>query len=335
MKPVYPERPEETRRVAVIAIGGNSLNRPGERGTFAEQQRNALLTCESVADVLQAGYRVVLTHGNGPQVGHALLRAELAQPQLPPLGLDECDAETEGEIGYLLQQTLGNVLAARGVQVSVASLVTQVVVAAGDPAFRNPTKPIGPFYRAEEALERKARLGWAMVEDSGRGWRRLVPSPRPLEIVELPAIRACVNAGLVVIAAGGGGIPVVREGGRLRGVDAVIDKDRASALLARGLHADLLMFSTGVERVALHFNQPGQQWLDRISMADARRFLAAGEFAPGSMGPKIEAAIEFLQAGGRRAIVCSPEKLAAALRGEAGTEILAQAVMHHPHPAVA
>lgn len=321
--------------VAVIAIGGNSLTRPGERGTFAEQQRNAQRTCESVADVLQAGYRVVLTHGNGPQVGHALLRAELAQPDLPALGLDECDAETEGEIGYLLQQTLSNVLAARGVLSGVAALVTQVVVAEDDSAFRNPTKPIGPFYRTEEALERKARLGWAVVEDSGRGWRRLVPSPRPLEIVELPAIRACVNTGLVVIAAGGGGIPVVREQGRLRGVDAVIDKDRASALLARSLRADLIVFSTGVDRVALHFNQPGMQWLDRISMADARRFLAAGEFPPGSMGPKIEAAIEFLQAGGRRAVITSPENLAAAVRGEAGTEILAQVASRQPHPAVA
>lgn len=320
--------------IAVIAVGGNSLTRPGERGTFAEQQQNAELTCRSIAEVLDQGYRVVLTHGNGPQVGHALLRAELAQPQLPVLGLDECDAETEGEIGYLLQQTLHNVLATRQQSVGVVSLVTQVVVSSSDPAFRNPSKPIGPFYRVEEALERKNKLGWTMIEDSGRGWRRLVPSPRPLEIVEMDAIRACVQAGLVVIAAGGGGIPVVREAGRLRGVDAVIDKDRASCLLARSLRADLLVFSTGVERVALHFRQPGQQWLDRISLADARRFLSAGEFAPGSMGPKIEAAIEFLQAGGRRALVCAPEQLAAAVRGEAGTEIAPRVTSQQTNPAV-
>lgn len=320
--------------IAVIAVGGNSLTRPGERGTFAEQQQNAELTCRSIAEVLDQGYRVVLTHGNGPQVGHALLRAELAQPQLPVLGLDECDAETEGEIGYLLQQTLHNVLATRQQSVGVVSLVTQVVVSSSDPAFRNPSKPIGPFYRVEEALERKNRQGWTMIEDSGRGWRRLVPSPRPLEIVEMDAIRACVQAGLVVIAAGGGGIPVVREAGRLRGVDAVIDKDRASCLLARSLRADLLVFSTGVERVALHFRQPGQQWLDRISLADARRFLSAGEFAPGSMGPKIEAAIEFLQAGGRRALVCAPEQLAAAVRGEAGTEIAPRVTSQQTNPAV-
>ncbi len=320
--------------IAVIAVGGNSLTRPGEKGTFAEQQNNAELTCRSIAQVLEEGYRVVLTHGNGPQVGHALLRAELAQPQLPVLGLDECDAETEGEIGYLLQQTLHNVLATRPQSTGVVSLVTQVVVNSSDPAFRNPSKPIGPFYRVEEALERKNKLGWTMIEDSGRGWRRLVPSPRPLEIVEMDAIHACVQAGLVVIAAGGGGIPVVREEGRLRGVDAVIDKDRASCLLARSLRADLLVFSTGVEQVALHFRQPGEQWLDRISLADARRFLSAGEFAPGSMGPKIEAAIEFLQAGGRRALVCAPEKLAAAVRGEGGTEIVARVSPQQSNPAV-
>ncbi len=321
--------------VAVIAIGGNSLTRPGERGTFAEQQRNAQVVCASIAGVLDAGYRVVLTHGNGPQVGQALLRAELAQPQLPPLGLDECDAVTEGEIGYLLQQTLGNILTARRQGFSVVSILTQVVVAAGDPAFRNPTKPIGPFYRMEEAMERKAKLGWTMIEDSGRGWRRLVASPQPLEIVELPAIRACLASGLVVIAAGGGGIPVVRETGRLQGVDAVIDKDRASTLLARSLHADLLLFSTGVDRVALRFNLPDVRWLDRMTVEEARRYLREGEFPPGSMGPKIEAALEFLAAGGCRAVVTSPDQLEAAVRGEAGTEILAHAAARHPHPAVA
>ena len=319
--------------IAVIAIGGNSLTRPGERGTFAEQQRNAELTCRSIADVLDLGYRVVLTHGNGPQVGQALLRAELAQPQLPALGLDECDAETEGEIGYLLQQTLINVLGARGRHMGVVSLVTQVLVSSSDPAFRNPTKPIGPFYRMEEALERQAKLRWTAIEDSGRGWRRLVPSPQPLEIVEMPAVRACVHGGLVVIAAGGGGIPVVREGSRLRGVDAVIDKDRASALLARSLHADLLLFSTAVDRVALHFNRPDEVRLDQLTSEEAQRYLEDGEFPAGSMGPKIEAALDYLRAGGRRVVITSPDRLAAAVMGDGGTEILPKVREPEPHPA--
>jgi len=308
--------------IAVLAVGGNSLTRPGERGTFEEQQSNARTTCEGIADILASGYRVVVTHGNGPQVGEALLRGELAQPELPPVRLDGCDAETQGAIGYLLQQTLANVLAARGKRHPVASIVTQVVVDLADPAFRNPTKPIGPFYLLEEARERNQKLGWTMVEDSGRGWRRVVPSPRPLDIVELPTIRACVNAGAVVIAVGGGGIPVVRCGGRLEGVEAVIDKDRASALLAKGLVADLLLFSTAVDCVAWHFGLSDQRELSRLTWQQARQYLEEGEFPSGSMGPKIEAALEFLQAGGRRAIVTSPEKMAAALHGEAGTQIL-------------
>lgn len=321
--------------IAVIAVGGNALSRAGERGTFADQQRNAATTCDGIVDVLDAGYRVVVTHGNGPQVGEALLRGELAEPELPALPLDVCDAETQGLIGYLLQQTLANMLAARGRRQTVVSVVTQVVVDARDPAFRNPTKPIGPFYRVEEALERRQQLGWAMVEDSGRGWRRVVASPLPREIVELHAIRSCLGAGAVVIAAGGGGIPVVRRHGRLEGVEAVIDKDRASALLAARLHADLLLFSTGVERVALQFGRPDAISLERMSCEEARRHLQEGEFPPGSMGPKIEAALEFLQGGGRRAIVTSPERIAAALRGAAGTEILAPPGAMHERIAVA
>jgi carbamate kinase len=308
--------------VAVIAIGGNSLARAGQQGTFAEQQQNAVVTCQGVAEALKAGYRVVLTHGNGPQVGRALLRSEFAQPNLPPLRLDECDAETEGEIGYLLQQTLTNVLGAQGRPARVASLVTQVVVDPDDPAFENPAKPIGPFYTAEEALQRKRQHGWALGEDAGRGWRRLVASPRPLEIVEITAVRACLNAGLVVIAAGGGGIPVVRTPLGLRGVDAVVDKDRASALLARALHADLLLFSTAVDCVARHFGRPDAERLPELTIAAARDFLGRGEFPSGSMGPKIEAAIEFLEAGGRRVLITSPENIGLALDGQAGTRIL-------------
>jgi len=313
------------KRVAVIAVGGNALSRSGEGGTFQDQQRNATLTCEGIAGVLERGYRVVLTHGNGPQVGEALLRGELAEPELPGLPLDVCDAETQGLIGYLLQQTLRNVLSRRGHSTPVVSVVTQVVVEADDPAFRNPTKPIGPFYRFEEALERQRKLGWAMVEDSGRGWRRVVASPLPREIVELAAVRACLGAGAVVIAAGGGGIPVVRRRGRLEGVEAVIDKDRASALLALRLRADLLLFSTGVDRVAWHFGRPGQRFFDELTLEEARRFLGEGEFPPGSMGPKIEAALEFLEGGGRQVIVTSPEKIGDALDGLAGTRLVAPA----------
>ena len=307
--------------IAVVAIGGNSLARVGGRCTFEEQQGRARLTCEGIADVLAAGYSVVVTHGNGPQVGDALLRAELAQPELPPVSLDACDAETQGLLGYLLQQSLANVLGTRGEPRTVVGIVTQVVVDPADPAFRTPTKPIGPFYRIEEALERKRKLGWTMVEDSGRGWRRVVASPQPLEIVELPAIRACLNAGAVVIAAGGGGIPVARRQSRLEGVEAVIDKDRASALLAARLHASLLLFSTSVDRVARHFGLPDQEFLDRLTWEQAKRYPQEGEFPPGSMGPKIEAALSFLKGFGRLAIITSPEKIAAALRGEAGTQI--------------
>jgi carbamate kinase len=327
--------------IAVLAIGGNSLTRPGQRGTFAEQQLNARVTCEGIAEVLAAGYRVVLTHGNGPQVGNALLRTELSQPDLPPVRLDECDAETQGEIGYLLQQTLGNVLAERGCHTSVVSMVTQVVVNPSDPAFRDPTKPIGPFYAFEEALDRKRKLNWAMVEDAGRGWRRVVASPQPLEIVELDAVRACLDAGAVVIAAGGGGIPVVRRAGRLEGVEAVIDKDRVSALLARSLHAKLIVFSTGVDRVAVHFGRPDQRPLARMSWHEAQSHLREGEFPAGSMGPKIEAALEFLEEAGARnggdcrAIITSPENLAEALRGEAGTQISAPVSAPCEQPAVA
>lgn len=313
----------ELNPIAVLAIGGNSLMRPGQRGGFADQQGNARVTCEGIADVLAAGYRVVLTHGNGPQVGNALLRTELSQPELPPVRLDECDAETQGEIGYLLQQTLDNVLAERGWNASVVSMVTQVVVDASDPAFRKPTKPIGPFYAFEEALDRKRKLHWEMIEDSGRGWRRVVASPRPLEIVELDAVRACLGAGAVVIAAGGGGIPVVRRSGQLEGVEAVIDKDRVSGLLASQLGAELFLISTSVDEVYLHYGKHWQRALNRLSVEEARRYLADGQFPPGNMGPKIEAAIRYLEHGGRLVIITSPERIAAALQGAAGTRLTA------------
>jgi len=307
--------------IAVVAIGGNSLRRAKELGKFEEQQAHATETCRGIAAILRHGYRVVLTHGNGPQVGEALLRSELAQDVLPTHNLDVCDAETEGSIGYLLQQTLDNVLHESGVPQKVVSIITQVIVDANDPAFLRPDKPIGPFYEKAEAVQ-KERLGWRMVEDSGRGWRRVVASPHPQRIHEIEAIRACLDAGFVVIAAGGGGIPVVRQAGQLKGSEAVIDKDRCSALLAMELGAELLVFSTGVTHAYLHFGKPNEKPLFRVSWEEARAYLRQGEFAVGSMGPKVEAALRFLDFGGRRAIITAPEYMAAAVAGAAGTEIL-------------
>ncbi|HEV2386085.1 MAG TPA: carbamate kinase [Candidatus Acidoferrales bacterium] len=305
--------------IAVVAIGGNALAPPGERGTFAEQQAHARAACEGIAALVESGYRVVLTHGNGPQVGAALLRAEQARAELPAQPLDACVAETQGSIGYLLGQALEAALASHGLAVPVAAIVTKLVVDRGDPAFLHPVKPIGPFLSEADARERQSRLGWRVDEDSARGWRRLVASPRPLEILELPAIRACLDAGILVIAAGGGGIPVARRDGRLEGIEAVIDKDRASALLAKKLGAQLLLFSTDVDRVARHFGKPDQRWLDWLGWDEAWVYLAQGEFPPGSMGPKIEAALDFLRTPERRVLITSPRKMAAALRGRSGT----------------
>lgn len=308
--------------IAVAAIGGNSLRRAKEPGNFEQQQAHAIETCRGIAAILRQSYRVVLTHGNGPQVGEALLRSELAQDVLPTHNLDVCDAETEGSIGYLLQQTLDNVLHETGAPQKVVSIITQVIVDANDPAFLRPDKPIGPFYEKDEATQREQTLGWKMVEDSGRGWRRVVASPHPQRIHELEAIRACLDAGFVVIAAGGGGIPVVKRAGQLKGREAVIDKDRCSALLAMELGAELLVFSTGVTHAYVHFGKENEKPLFRVSWEEARGYLRQGEFAAGSMGPKVEAALRFLDFGGKRAIITAPEFMAAAVAGAAGTEIL-------------
>ena len=307
--------------VAVVAVGGNSLVPQGERGTLAEQRRPARLAGEAVAAVLGAGHRVVVTHGNGPQVGHLLLRAERTQAELPAEPLDDCVAETQGGIGYLLVQAIENALNARQLPGVVVAMITQVVVDPGDPAFALPTKPVGPFFSQAEARERERTLGWQVGEDAGRGWRRRVASPQPMEIVELEAIRAGLDAGVTVVAAGGGGIPVTRGEGGLAGVEAVIDKDRVSALLAQELGAELLLFLTDVDRVAWHFGRADERWLDRVEWEEAMDYLEQGEFPAGSMGPKIEAALEFLDAGGGRAIITSAGKAAAALGGKAGTRI--------------
>ena len=309
------------KRTAVIAIGGNSLTLPGQAGTVEEQRENVRQTCESVADILAAGYHVVITHGNGPQVGAALLKSELASREVPPVTLDVCDAETQATIGYMIQQTLRGVLEARRMPRPVATVITQVVVDPKDPAFQTPTKPIGPFLGRGEAEQHRLDRGWSVVEDAGRGWRRVVASPQPLEIVELDAIRRCLINGVAVIAVGGGGIPVVRGEHGLRGIEAVIDKDRASGLLAAHLRADLLMISTSIDRLAIHFGKPNQQFLSELTLDDARRYLAEGHFPAGSMGPKIEAAIFYLERGGKQVIITSPDHLRHALEGKAGTSI--------------
>jgi carbamate kinase len=310
-------------RIAVVAIGGNSLSREGQVGNIPEQYDNSRETCRHIAALVDRGYDLVVTHGNGPQVGNVLLRVEMAARSVYTLPLDICDSDTQGGIGYMLQQVLGNELRGRGVTRPVVTLVTQVVVDPADPAFQHPSKPIGPFYSAVDAEARMSAFGWSMVEDAGRGWRRVVPSPHPREIVELEAIRKAVADGVICIAVGGGGIPVVRGAkGALEGCEAVIDKDRSSALLARLLGAELFLISTGVPQVMLDYRKPTQRALDRLTAAEAREHLAAGQFPPGSMGPKIEAALDFLAGGTGEVVITSPEHIPLALDGTSGTRIV-------------
>jgi carbamate kinase len=314
------------QRSAVIAIGGNALINPGQQGTIDEQFANARHAARRVASlVVRDGWRVVVTHGNGPQVGFILLRSELAGSQIftPRLTLDMCGADSQGGLGYILTNSLSGELARLGRPDGAACVLTQTVVDPADPAFDRPTKPIGGAYSKQAAEELRVRQGWVLAEDAGRGYRRLVASPRPLRIVESEAIRALLNAGLVVVAAGGGGIPVVEtEPGVYRGVEAVIDKDPSSALLASSLGVPLLVITTGVERVAVRYRLPDQRFLDRLTLDEAHRYLATDEFPEGSMGPKIRAAIEFLEHGGKQVIITSLDCLEAAVAGSAGTHIV-------------
>jgi carbamate kinase len=312
-------------RRALIAIGGNALIADGQQGTIAEQFANARGIASQIAGLVEAGWRIVVTHGNGPQVGFILLRSEMVNggPFIPKLSLDMCVADSEGGVGYIVANSLLNELGARGLADRAACVLTQTVVDVEDPAFKVPTKPIGPMFSASEAAERQKDDGWTMVEDAGRGYRRVVASPRPVRIVETRAIRALLEAGLVVVAAGGGGIPVVEERpGIYRGVEAVIDKDLASAYLAASLGIPLLVVLTGVDRVAVRYRQPDQRDLDRVSTSEMRAFATAGEFPEGSMGPKIRAAIEFLEQGGQEVIVTSLGCLEMAVAGQAGTHIV-------------
>lgn len=314
-----------TDKRAVIAIGGNALVRDDQRGSIEEQDANAREMATHLAGLIADGWKVVLTHGNGPQVGFILLRSELVgdSAPVPHLSLDMCVADSQGGIGHILTTALLNELAGSGIVDRVSCILTHTVVDAADPAFVEPTKPIGPFYTAAQAVTKHKRNGWTMVEDAGRGYRRVVPSPRPLRIVEIDQIRTLIDAGFVVIAVGGGGIPVVEAGpGRYAGVEAVIDKDRASALLAASLGVPVLVLSTGVERVAVHFRQPDERWLDRMTASEARAYLDAGEFPRGSMGPKVEAAITFLEHGGEEVLITSPPALQRAMAGMTGTRVV-------------
>jgi carbamate kinase len=306
----------------LIAVGGNSLIRAGEKGTVAEQWANARRTAAAVIELIQAGHRLVVTHGNGPQVGAQLLRSERASDQVPGQTLDVCGAASQGEIGYLLSQSLYDELASAGVNLPVVSIVTQTVVREDDPAMRRPTKPIGPFYSRPRAEELQRQLGWAIVEDAARGYRRVVPSPEPVEIVELDVIRSLMNRGVLVVACGGGGIPVIRCGGQLKGVEAVIDKDRASALLASKLGVDIFAISTDVDSVYLDYKKPTQRPLRSITASELEEHYRAGHFPPGNMGPKVESALRFLEAGGKEVVITSFEKLTEAIAGRAGTHVM-------------
>ena len=309
--------------LVVIAIGGNSLIKDSKHMTVYDQYKACGETSEHIAGIVEEGYRVLITHGNGPQVGFIMLRSELAREVLHTVPLDTCGADTQGAIGYQICQTLGNELRRRGIEKQVLAVVTQTVVDRDDPGFRDPSKPIGAFYSEQTAREHQRDRGWTVREDAGRGWRRVVPSPKPLEIVEQPAIRELLERDAIVVAAGGGGIPTVRnEHGDLEGVAAVIDKDLASRLLATELGAEIFVMSTAVDKVAIRFGQPDQQDLDEITVAEARRYDAEGHFAPGSMQPKIEAAIQFLENGGRRVIITQPHLLEEAIHGNAGTHIV-------------
>jgi carbamate kinase len=313
------------RQLAVVAIGGNSLIKDKQHQTVEDQYLAAKETCYHIADMIEQGWDVAIGHGNGPQVGFILRRSEIAAKVagMHEVPLDVCGADSQGAIGYALQQNLINEFKRRGIRKQAATVVTQVVVDRNDPSFQKPSKPIGGFMEEADARERAEKEGWTVVEDAGRGWRRVVASPLPQEIIELQAVRELLDAGIITITVGGGGIPVIRtENGDVQGVAAVIDKDYASSLLARSIGADLFLISTAVEKVYLNLNKPDQRTIDRMTVAEARQYMAEGHFAKGSMLPKIEAIIWFLEAGGKEALITNPENIARALREETGTRVV-------------
>jgi len=314
---------DKEKQLAVIALGGNAILQRGQAGTFEEQMANVQGTCEQLAEMVLSGrYKIVVTHGNGPQVGNLLLQNEAGKEVAAPMPLFVCGAESQGFIGYMIQQSLHNLLGERGRgDIPVATVITQVVVDENDPAFQNPTKPVGPFYQETEAKALERDKGYDVREDAGRGWRRVVPSPDPIAVFEKAAIRQLLDARTIVIASGGGGIPVIEREGRLHGVDAVIDKDLAGQRLAADVEAEIFVVLTDVDQVKLNFGTPDEKGISQMTIAEATRYLAEGHFAKGSMEPKVRAAIRFIDAGGKRAIITSLDKAIQALEGEAGTTI--------------
>lgn len=312
-------------KVAVIAIGGNSLIKDEQHKSVADQYDAVVETARHIAGLVEQDYNVVITHGNGPQVGFILLRSEIAEKAagLHSVPLDSCGADTQGAIGYQIQQALHNEFLKRGLDKKAVTVVTQVLVDRDDPAFKNPQKPVGSFYNKSDIDEKVVKEGWNVVEDAGRGWRRVVASPMPIEVIELDAIKDLVRSGFVVVAAGGGGIPVALDAeGNLTGVAAVIDKDYATSLLATNLQADLFIISTAVEKVFINYNKPDQRGIDRMTVTEAREYIEQGQFAKGSMLPKIKAVIAFLEHGGSEALITNPQSLERALAGETGTRIV-------------
>jgi len=313
----------QNERTAVVAIGGNSLIKDKQHRTLPDQYAAAHETCVHIASMIEQGWNVAIGHGNGPQVGFIMRRSELSLHELHDVPLDICVADTQGAIGFMLQQNLYNEFKQRGIDKQAITVVTQVVVDKNDPAFQNPAKPIGSFMDEDMAKQRAETEGWDVVEDAGRGWRRVVPSPLPKRVTERDAVKKLLDDGFIVITVGGGGIPVIEdEEGNLTGTAAVIDKDFASSLLAQSIGADLFLISTAVEKISLNFGKPNQTDINQMTVAEAKKYLEEGHFAPGSMAPKIQAIIWFLEAGGKEAIVTNPANIARALAGETGTRIV-------------
>jgi carbamate kinase len=309
--------------IAVVAVGGNALIKSKAHQTVQDQYECAKDTMSHIVDMIEKGWDVAISHGNGPQVGFILRRSELSKHELHEVPLDYCGADTQGAIGYMFQRALRNEFKRRGIDKVAATVVTQTLVDKNDPAFEHPTKPIGSFMDEADAKTREEKDGWVVVEDAGRGWRRVVPSPRPIKIVEAEAIHTLLNAGISAVGVGGGGIPVIEdEDGNLTGVEAVIDKDFGSALLAKMIDADLFVISTAVEKVALNFNTPDEVWLDKMTVAEAKKYIEEGHFAPGSMLPKVQAIIQYLENGGKKALITDPEHIGDALEGKTGTWIV-------------
>ncbi|ASA78088.1 carbamate kinase [Thermococcus sp. 5-4] len=309
----------------VIALGGNAILQRGQKGTYEEQMANVMKTAKQIVDIILDGdYEVVITHGNGPQVGALLLHMDAGQAThgIPAQPMDVAGAMTQGQIGYMIQQAIRNELKRRGIDKPVATIVTQTIVDKNDPAFQHPSKPVGPFYDEETAKKLAKEKGWVVIEDSGRGWRRVVPSPDPKGHVEAPVIVDLVEKGFIVVASGGGGVPVIEEDGQLKGVEAVIDKDLAGERLAEEVNADIFMILTDVNGAAINFGKPDEKWLERVTVEELRKYYEEGHFKKGSMGPKVLAAMRFVEWGGERAVIAALDRAVEALEGKTGTQVI-------------